>query len=381
MPATTSIIETGVDRLVRLVNEKGKVSIPDAAKHLGVSTIVIGEWADFLEEEEIIRLEHSLTKSYLVVMKLTKKEVQNKAKEFAGKRDIFVRKAEVTINFLEKEAEKLKDVNLEFDKIKKVLGFDLGGVKRELNELHKYEQLKINLDKRVQEQKDTATSKIGELSQSFLKESKRYQQLLNELRDEEIRLEKDRKEAFSIEESEKLLLKRLQEMKNTINKIEKRAFAEDETIKNSEAHIAKLKNLVSQIRLKASREKGMIDPLVERSKQHEQKIFALQNKVLKKISEKEKKLRKAGRVSSKFKKIFDKRAEAINLIDRLNKDRSSLKKSLMELIKKAKSFHLTSKSVNIGKEISSLEKKFKEVDKKKEEFEAKYNKLGKVIRH
>ena len=100
MPITTSIIETGVDKLVNLIKERGKISIPDAAKQLGTSTQVVGEWADFLEEEGIISIQHTLTKPYLVERKLTKKEVESKAKEFEGKKDVFVRKAEVTVNFL-----------------------------------------------------------------------------------------------------------------------------------------------------------------------------------------------------------------------------------------------------------------------------------------
>src|SRR3989338_2582746 len=159
MPITTSIIETGVDKLVNLIKERGKISIPDAAKQLGTSTQVVGEWADFLEEEGIISIQHTLTKPYLVERKLTKKEVESKAKEFEGKKDVFVRKAEVTVNFLEKEAGKLKDVKTEFDKIRKGLGFDLGEVRKELDELHKYEQLKISFDKKVQEQKESEKRK------------------------------------------------------------------------------------------------------------------------------------------------------------------------------------------------------------------------------
>src|SRR3989338_2122020 len=157
MPITTSIIETGVDKLVNLIKERGKISIPDAAKQLGTSTQVVGEWADFLEEEGIISIQHTLTKPYLVERKLTKKEVESKAKEFEGKKDVFVRKAEVTVNFLEKEAGKLNEV------------------KKELDELHKYEQLKISFDKKVQEQKESAKSKIGELSERILKEHRKYQ--------------------------------------------------------------------------------------------------------------------------------------------------------------------------------------------------------------
>ena len=380
MPITTSIIETGVDKLVNLIKERGKISIPDAAKQLGTSTQVVGEWADFLEEEGIISIQHTLTKPYLVERKLTKKEVESKAKEFEGKKDVFVRKAEVTVNFLEKEAGKLKDVKTEFDKIRKGLGFDLGEVRKELDELHKYEQLKISFDKKVQEQKESAKSKIGELSERILKEHRKYQQLLQKIRSEEEELRKEKEDALSIEESEKLLKKRLEEMKSTINMLEQKIDAENERIRNSESHVERLKNLVEQIKIRAEKEKGMIEPLVEKSVQHEKKILELQDRVLRKIGEKERKLQAAKKVSKKFKEFFDRKMRVISLIDKLHQDRDALEMELMELLKKAKSFQLTSKSADVGKEILDLEKKFIEVDKKRKVFEEEYKKLGEELK-
>src|SRR3989338_8911913 len=373
MPITTSIIETGVDKLVNLIKERGKISIPDAAKQLGTSTQVVGEWADFLEEEGIISIQHTLTKPYLVERKLTKKEVESK-------KDVFVRKAEVTVNFLEKEAGKLKDVKTEFDKIRKGLGFDLGEVRKELDELHKYEQLKISFDKKVQEQKESAKSKIGELSERILKEHRKYQQLLQKIRSEEEELRKEKEDALSIEESEKLLKKRLEEMKSTINMLEQKIDAENERIRNSESHVERLKNLVEQIKIRAEKEKGMIEPLVEKSVQHEKKILELQDRVLRKIGEKERKLQAAKKVSKKFKEFFDRKMRVISLIDKLHQDRDALEMELMELVKKAKSFQLTSKSADVGKEILDLEKKFIEVDKKRKVFEEEYKKLGEELK-
>ena len=380
MVITTSIIETGVDRLVKLVKESGKISIRDAAKQLGVSTTVIEEWTDFLEEEGIISIVHSLTKPYLVERKLTKKEIESKAKEFAGKKDIFVRKAEGTIGFLEREANKLKNVKTEFDKIKKYLGFDLVNVKKELDELRRYEQLKINLDKKVQQQKEAARNKIGELSKIILKEHKKYQQLLKGVKNEEEELKKEKQKAVSLEESEKLIKKRLETIKSTITRLEQNIDAEDETIKNSETQIGRLKNLSSQIKIRVEKEKNMIEPLIEKSKQHEKKISELQNKVLQKILEKEQKLQKAKKVSPKIKNFFDKKMKVVNFIDKINQDRDALEKDLIGLVKKAKSFQLTSKSADTGKEILELEKKFKDVDGRKKVFEEEYKRLGKTLK-
>ena len=49
MEMTHSIIETGVDKLVNIINSRGRIASFDAAKELGVSNTVVMEWADFLE--------------------------------------------------------------------------------------------------------------------------------------------------------------------------------------------------------------------------------------------------------------------------------------------------------------------------------------------
>ena len=113
----------------------------------------------------------------MIARKLAKKDVQEKAKEFSGKRDVFVRKAEISLSFLEKESEKLKGLKGEFDKIKKELGIDLGSVKNELEELKNYEQLKLSLDRKVEEQKALSMNKLQEITQQILRVKEKYQNL------------------------------------------------------------------------------------------------------------------------------------------------------------------------------------------------------------
>ena len=71
MAIESSVIETGVDKLVNIVKERGRIALTDAAKELGVSTTVIQEWVDFLEDEGIISVEYKFTKPFLVERKLT----------------------------------------------------------------------------------------------------------------------------------------------------------------------------------------------------------------------------------------------------------------------------------------------------------------------
>ena len=380
MELTGSVIETGVDKLVNLVKERGRIALADAAKELGVSTTVIQEWVDFLEEEGIISVEYKHTKPYLVERKLTRKEVDAKAKEFTSKKEVFVRKAEVSLSFLEKQAGELRTVKGEFDRLKSELGFELGTVREDLKELEKYLQLKEELQKQVEEQKDEARLKIEELARQVEREQKKYQELAAGIRREKEELAKERLEAQSIEESEKIFNKRLVELKSMIGLIEKKVADEDNAIKNSELHIERLNMLIEEMKQRVDEEKAIIDPLIERSKEHERKVLELQERILNKISQKQKNVANVKIITKKVNEFFQKKLAVVNLVDNVNKDRDELEKLLIELIKKAKSFQLSAKSGDVGKQMIDLEKKFNEVDRKKVEFEAELKELSSFIR-
>lgn len=369
MEIESSIIETGVDKLVNIVKERGRIALVDVAKELGVSPTVIQEWVDFLEEEGIISVEYKLTKPYLVERKLTKKEVEAKEKEFASKKEVFVRKAEVSLSFLEKQAEELKKVKNEFDKLKNELGLDLETVRNEFNELERYLQLKEELQKQVEEQKNETKSKIDELAQQVLREQKRYYELIADIKKERGELSKEKAEAKSIEESELVLNKKLMELKDTISLMEKKVLNENTAIKNSELHIGRLNALINEVNEHVKEEKSVVDSLIDKSKEQEKRVFELQQHILKKISQNQKSISNTKDITKKVEDFFKKKLTVATLVDKVNKDRDELEKSLIELIKKAKSFQLTAKSGDIGKHMIDLEKKFNDVNEKKNLFE------------
>ena len=161
-----------------------------------------------------------------------------------------------------------------------------------------------------------------------------------------------------------------------ISSIEKRVTDEDNAIKNSESHIERLNQLMEDIKQHVEEEKFSINPLMQKSKELEKRMADLQKSIVKKLAEKEK---NDGNIESMTKKVndfFEKKLAVVNLVDKVNKDRDELEKSLIELIKKAKSFQLSARGKDIGKEMVDLEKKFDEVDKKKGTFEEELKKLG-----
>ena len=66
------IIQTEADKLISLVDTKGKITAKEAAKVLGLKERQIEEWADFLEKHGIINLK--LNFFNLKLISKTKKE-------------------------------------------------------------------------------------------------------------------------------------------------------------------------------------------------------------------------------------------------------------------------------------------------------------------
>ena len=379
MEMESNIIETGVDKLVNLIKERGRIALADAAKELGVSTSVIQEWVDFLEEEEIISVEYKLTKPYLVERKLTRKEVEKKSKEFLSKKEVFVRKAEVSLSFLEKQAADLKNVKDEFDKLKNELGFDLDSVKSELAELEKYQQIKEELRSQIEDQRKETKSRMEEFAKQITGEQKRYFELVADIRKERNELAKENMNTKSLEETEKVLNRKLQELKAMTGEIEKKLSGESQLIQDSEMHIQRLNQLMENIRLRVEQEKTVIGPLVQKSKDQENKVIEIQDRILKRIEKNENNVAKAKNITQKFKSMFEKKLGALDLIYKVNKDRDELENGLVELIKKAKTFELTMKKGNIGKEMIELEKRFSDVDKKKSAFQEELKRLMSIF--
>ena len=79
------LISTGVDNLIRLVKERGRLEIGAAAKELKLPARTTEDWAHVLEEEGIITIEYKLTKVYLVWRTPAVKEVEEKREKLEEK--------------------------------------------------------------------------------------------------------------------------------------------------------------------------------------------------------------------------------------------------------------------------------------------------------
>jgi len=378
------LLETGVDKLVSLIKEKKRISVPQAAKELGVSSVVVEEWADFLEEDDVISIDYKFATPWLIDKKLKKEEIVKKVKEFHEKKDVIIRRSESLLSSVDKEGEDITKVRDEFKKIREDIHSEVGNVQEELKELEKYEELKKKIDSQIKTQDQIFSDKIKQMDGQIIRAQKKYSELLKEIGAEGKIIKTERVKTDSIRKAEEALKQKIKKIEDTIGKIKQKIRSEDIYIENVGEHVKKLKVLADNTKEIINLQKKNIMPMAKESKEYEKKVMQSQKEILKKVFEKgriiKKDISESKRLSDKFKKFFEKKMETTNLIEKINDDRSSLKKELNEFIARAKIFSTSSHSADIQKQIDIMEKKFKEIDSKKNIFEKEISKLCSLIK-
>ena len=376
-------IETGVDKLVELISQEKKISVEDAARKLGISKVVIQEWAAFLEEEKIISIEYKFSKTFLLERKLTEKEVKVKEKEYSSEKDAFVRKIESSLKNLEKESAGLEKIKEEFGKLKKDIGGEIEKVEKEVKELEKYEYLKDNLDSDIKKQMDEFHELIENSHKELDFEQKKHQEILSNLEIEKREVAVKEHRLRSLEEKEEELMNRIQEILNVSKQLHKKVSQEKTGLGDSKKRIIHLENAVKDIESDILKKRKTVQPLIDKAKKHEEDIINLQQKILEKAKEKtdaiKSKVEQSVKASDNFKKFFDKKNEVGTLIEKIDFEKKELRNAFLMLKKKAIAFDLSAKKTNIKTHMKEMESELGKINDKKENLKQDLEKLIKLV--
>jgi len=381
---TSKNIETGVDKLVDLINRRKRLSTNEAADELGVSIHVIQEWADFLEDEGLITIEYKLSRTYLCERKLNKGEVEKKAKEYSSKKDAFTRKVETALRSLQKESEGFEQIKEEFAKLKDTIGSDIDQVREELQELKHYEDLKKNIDKDIMQQRLEFQEMLENIHRQVAEQKKKHDEYIEEIAGEKSRIEEAKVEISYLEKREENLRKRVEALseilKSVKNKVDDQKKVIRDALSKMESDVQEADKLQKDLKFRMNTE---LEPILNAAKEKEEKVLAVQESVLKKIAGKNKEIDKykfqSMQAADKFKAFFEKKAKTQELINELDKDKMGLEKAMQELITKAQAFNLSLKNTDVKNYVKDLQKAFDDIEKRKGFFIKKLNDLTDII--
>jgi len=373
-------IQTGIDKLLEVVAGKKRVSVDDAAKILGVSSLIVQEWADFLEEQGLISVDYAFSKVYMEEKTLTKDEVRTKAKEYSLKKEGFISTVQSAIASLDRETMGFEDIKEEFAKVKKQLGSEVKLVEDEMNQLKHFEDLKKNIDTDILKQKEEYQRLITESSAQISAEEKKYAGVIQEIEHERQTLDQERLDIKSIEEQEADLFKKLEVVNKLLKALHTKMLQKSQDIKVNANKIERLRDMAERAgrEIKAKKEKS-IQPLVRMSEQQKQKILRIQDDILKKVKtqklEVTKTVSEGELVTSKFKEFFEKKMKIEDILGRIENDKIVLKNEMTELIKKAHAFSLLNKKQDVKQNILELQKEFEKLETKRSGLRKEMNSL------
>lgn len=375
-------IETGVDKLVNLIKERKKVSVPEAAKLLGVSRTLIQEWSAFLEEEKIIDIDYVLTNTFLVKREVSEEDFKKKTIEFKNLKETFIRKIDTFLQIMDKDSSGVDKLKSDFDILKKELNIEVSKVKDELKELETYESLKQDIDKQIIEQQASYKKKVEEAHNKIISEEKSYEDIISSIDSERKNLTQEAKVVNSLEAQEDILMSKVNEINNLIKKIDQNVNIEKEKIDETKAKVKSLENSASNIIINLKKQKNFFQPLIDEGSKHEKKIIELQANLLKKVSLKKKSISEAAdegeKVLAKFNKYFDRKKELDEIFNRIEKDRADLNLEMNNLLKKSKLLQITGKDVDTH--VDDLKSSMKRVDQKRNIFQDELTRLKSLIK-
>jgi chromosome segregation ATPase len=269
--------------------------------------------------------------------------------------------------------------------LKTKIGSEMEGVKRELDELRHYEDLKQNIDNDIQKQKREYLDLIDNARSEIKFEHDKYSSLLKDIGVEKDSLIKDKKEILQLEEKEDHLRKRLEAIYGIIKNIESQIGDKRHDIGDAEVHITKLISLAESVE-KAIREKkeDVITPLIKKSEEQADKISIVQDSILLKIKNKEMRINsfseESKKLSEKFTKFFDKKMRIEQLLKKIDDDKHSMESQLRILIKTAQAFDIIAKKTDAKKYMDELVKTYDQIDEKRNLLKKKITQLSSIVR-
>ncbi|MFQ5474340.1 MAG: hypothetical protein ACE5DM_00755 [Candidatus Nanoarchaeia archaeon] len=108
------VIQTGVDKLVDLVKMRGEINIRQVTKELGVTRDVVEEWADFLESEKILFVDHRFTGTFLKDRTLSSEERKELIKDANRQGVILQREMRGAVEGIKRDEMEIRLVSKEF---------------------------------------------------------------------------------------------------------------------------------------------------------------------------------------------------------------------------------------------------------------------------
>jgi chromosome segregation ATPase len=359
-------IETGVDKLVELVRQKGRISVPEAARVLGVGPMVVQELAAFLEEEGLVGVEYTLRKVFLVANPIAPRDVHARAKQVAQQKDIFIHNVDNALVQIERDALNFSTLKQEFSRLEADLGGDLDKIKKQIQELAGFDSLKDVCDKKICAHEKQMQSMISRSDERIQRIEKRHQAVADAIERTKRGLTDHQKNLLRIEQQRATLHARLEDFARSTTSLQERMNQDTQKMQRHISALRKLEAQADAVRKETAQHKErVLLPLKELSEKHETRIKEMHTRIVSQAKDVHNAIKRqaaSGQEATKqFLAFFDKRIQVDNLLERISAKQEELKRSLASLKRKGFALSITARALS-DDEMAMLEKKLKTVE-------------------
>lgn len=363
-------ITTGIDKLVQLINRRSEISLEEAAKELSVDKSVLEDWIEVLEAEKLVKVNYKFSNMFISGSKTSSKDTLKTAAHVVSQKEAFNRKIDATLHALDSETEGFDKVRSEFISIQKHIKSELNTVRHELDELKNFEHLKNNIDKDIVIAKKDFANFVSLYNSQVDDFDKKYVSLIQELKKEEVRLEKYAKNVDQLKKVKVDIEKTVRDSIEELKAVTKEFEFESKNISESEKKVAYLhksiEDLSSNIQDKKiialrnlNKKIGTTLPIII-TKQDE----LLTNAKLKK-EEIQNYAHTGNMIYKSFSKLFADKIKTAEMIEGIEKERQGLIKELTDLKNKVAVFSIKKKDPEIRNKLKEMEKVISDYEKRK----------------
>jgi chromosome segregation ATPase len=370
-------ISTGVDKLVEIINDKGKVEINQVAKMLGISKKVVEEWAHFLETKDIIQIKYFLTKTFLMKKEMSKEEIAKKQKDLLNKKDAIFRKAENFIGNMEKKCDVLEELRNDYNGFRKDIEEGLKNVKCDFNDIEKCHSKRRELQNGIFSEQSILKKKIEELSCLVQSKFNEFQDLRNEVKKEEAVIKEQQINPDKILEKEEKIYDQLETLEKFI-KVLKKEIVEQSGLAWQEHNVMRgLEKKTAMLREHLNKREKEFPAIMDKLKKSEDELAKRSEEVKKKMSISPK--ANASALAEKFKKGMDTIVRIDSEIAQIFLEYDIIANELSKIVAEAKSINII-KDGKQSKQIEPLNEKLEELNQKKQFFEKHLSRLRLLIK-
>lgn len=363
-------ITTGIDRLERLLQKRGKISLNEACSELGIAMDVIEDWAELLEKEHVVTLTYNLSHKYIELKEATEHDVVVSAKRVGAEKDAFTRKIESAINNLHHDTVGFTRLKKEYESIQKTIKDEVHEIKSQLMDLEQFDKLKSRLAKDIEKQKveyDKFTRKYEQEIEAF---DNKYKKIIDKLKSEHKIIVEAKKHVDSLkgekDKIEKIISSATTRLETVSKTIEKRldiVTVAEKKITVLQKELIELENGVSE-----KKEKALAN-LAKKMGSTREEITDAHNALLVSAKEKVKAIQTytvmGHNVYEAFSGKFLKKIKTLDLFDEIESERSKLFRDLELLKKKVIAFRVTAKNSTLNKEFGDIEKIITDYEKRR----------------